>query len=299
MLGMPKRGSEALVAVALFRFWLLCAGIATTTVVAGVMSKSAELRRRGLTLLVLLHVVVAVLWLGVPAIAAMFALVALVGGDEIGRHHPMPRLLAPAAALASAAVVADGGVPLVVGLALTALVAALAFLGPREVSRSPAFALLFAGGVVGVGAGAVVRLATLEVDAVLALILLLQLNDGFSLVVGRRWGRRRPFPSTSPNKSVEGYLGGAVATAVGVALLATVIPVLDDEPASVRVWLFLSIVVVGNAGDLLFSRFKRVVGIKDYGSLLPGHGGVLDRLDDVLVTAILWASVWPFLHAGP
>lgn len=285
--------------MALLKFWLLCAVIASTTVIVGVATRSPEMRRRGLTLLVLLHVVVSALWLGPPAVAALLAVVALVGGDEIGRNFSLPRILAPAVSLVGAAAVAYGGAPMSWVLALAATVGGLTFVGPPGLSRSPLFALLFAGAVVGVGAGGVVRLAAIDIDAVLALILLLQLNDGFSLVVGRRWGRHRPFPTTSPNKTVEGYVGGAVATAIGVVLLSTVIPVLHTAPRSARIWLPVSIVVVGNAGDLLFSRFKRRLGQKDFGSVLPGHGGVLDRLDNLLVTAPVWAAAWRALGAGP
>lgn len=278
--------------MALFGFWLLCASIAGLTALAGTALGLTELRRRGLTLLVLLHLVVGVIWLGPMAVAMLAGFVAVIGADEVGRHYALPRALSPLVSLVLAGAVAFSDVSLVGALAAAAVVVAATFVAPRAWLRAPGFALLFAGVVVGGGAGALVRLASLDIDAVLGLILLLQLNDGFGLLIGRRWGRHRPFPQISPNKSIEGYAAGALTSAVGVLLLYTAVPVLDSASWDTGVWVLASVVVVGNAGDLVFSMLKRRLDLKDFGTLLPGHGGILDRCDNLLVTAPLWAVLW-------
>jgi phosphatidate cytidylyltransferase len=107
--------------------------------------------------------------------------------------------------------------------------------------------------------------------------------DGFSQVVGETFGRRRLAPRVSPNKTVEGALGGFVA-AVSTGLLLRSLPQLGGLEA------FLTSALAGGAalaGDLSASWVKRRSGIKDFGALLPAQGGVLDRFDGFLFAGAL------------
>jgi phosphatidate cytidylyltransferase len=103
--------------------------------------------------------------------------------------------------------------------------------------------------------------------------------------VGRRFGRRKLAPSISPGKTVEGLCGGiAAATLVGGAwVLATGLgrPLLALAPV---------LAIAAQAGDLFESRLKRRAGVKDSGQSLPGHGGVLDRVDGLVPVAVLTAA---------
>jgi len=97
---------------------------------------------------------------------------------------------------------------------------------------------------------------------------------------GRRFGKHKLAPSVSPKKTWEGLLGGVVVNAI-VVLLLGVFLALDG-----RTWLLLALVIMGTAlasvvGDLLESMVKRHRGIKDSGNILPGHGGILDRVDSL------------------
>ena len=96
--------------------------------------------------------------------------------------------------------------------------------------------------------------------------------------VGKRFGRRRLAPSLSPGKTWEGALGGAAAAAAACLGALAVVDLLDW----VWVGLTLLLIVVSIFGDLLESLLKRESGVKDSGALLPGHGGVLDRIDSTL-----------------
>jgi phosphatidate cytidylyltransferase len=112
------------------------------------------------------------------------------------------------------------------------------------------------------------------------------LADTFAYLVGVMWGRTRLMPSVSPHKSVEGYLAGIVGGGLGTMGLAILWRALGAEGAlkplhGLAIGLLAG--TIGPLGDLGISALKRHVGVKDSGRLLPGHGGLLDRLDALLV----------------
>jgi phosphatidate cytidylyltransferase len=113
-----------------------------------------------------------------------------------------------------------------------------------------------------------------------------QLNDVFAFAVGKSLGRTKLAPNTSPNKTVEGSVGAIVLTAPLVAVVGHFIfrgtPV--DTPARLAL-LGIIISVVGQLGDLMVSSIKRDLGIKDMGAAIPGHGGILDRCNSLLLVA--------------
>jgi phosphatidate cytidylyltransferase len=123
-------------------------------------------------------------------------------------------------------------------------------------------------------------------EGVLALIATVAASDTFQYYTGRAFGRRPLAPSISPKKTIEGAIGGlVVAPLVLVAIAHWWLPRL----ALPLVWgAGLAIVVAGIAGDLFESAMKRAAGVKDSGTLIPGHGGVLDRIDALLFVAPLF-----------
>lgn len=122
---------------------------------------------------------------------------------------------------------------------------------------------------------------------------LVALNDGFSELFGRGWGKRPLIPAISPQKTVGGALGGFCSTLAGSLLFSFLLAPLPWYCGALAGTL---VGLAAQLGDLLFSALKRDLGVKDYGSLIPGHGGVLDRFDSFLVAApvfygfLLWAS---------
>jgi len=118
---------------------------------------------------------------------------------------------------------------------------------------------------------------------IFVLLAIIFAGDISAYYVGSYLGRHKLCPAVSPNKTIEGSIGGLAVNLCGGAVFKSVfLPVL---PWSLSVLFFLLIGVVGQAGDLFESMLKRVGSIKDSGTIFPGHGGILDRIDALLFAA--------------
>ncbi len=112
--------------------------------------------------------------------------------------------------------------------------------------------------------------------------------DGGAYFVGRKWGRHKMAPRLSPHKTWEGAAGGLLSAVAGAALVGGLSAATGFRVNFPLLLLFaLAAGVVCQLGDLFFSAVKRIGGIKDYGNVLPGHGGVLDRCDSIYFSAVL------------
>ena len=111
--------------------------------------------------------------------------------------------------------------------------------------------------------------------------------DVFAYFVGRAIGRHKLIPEVSPKKTVEGAIGGVVFTTGAFALYGYIVTLLDGpSPNYITLLIFgLVLSIVAQFGDLIASLIKREHGIKDYGFIFPGHGGVLDRFDSIIAVA--------------
>ncbi len=128
----------------------------------------------------------------------------------------------------------------------------------------------------------------------LYLIVIDQMSDVFQYCFGKLLGRHKIAPLVSPNKTVEGTIGGGLsAVALGVAL-RFMTPFSVGAAAGVS----LAIVVAGFAGGLTMSAIKRDRGIKDYGHLISGHGGVLDRVDSLCFAAPVFFHIVRYFYTG-
>jgi phosphatidate cytidylyltransferase len=122
----------------------------------------------------------------------------------------------------------------------------------------------------------------------LLVLLSIWIVDSGAFLIGRRWGHHKMTPVVSPNKSWEGYMGGVVLGAMGTAALASVLQVHTPHITTIRgLWLGLTFAILTPLGDLGESMIKRQFGVKDSSNLLPGHGGIMDRIDSWLWTAVL------------
>jgi phosphatidate cytidylyltransferase len=112
-------------------------------------------------------------------------------------------------------------------------------------------------------------------------------TDSGAYFTGSAFGKRPLWPTISPKKSIEGSIGGIIVAVVVAICFSLVRP--DILSWNQALLLGVTIAIVGQMGDLIQSAYKRVKGIKDTGAILPGHGGVLDRVDS-------WLIVFPMVH---
>ena len=127
----------------------------------------------------------------------------------------------------------------------------------------------------------------------LFLLLLTEINDVGQYCSGKLLGRRKAVPKVSPNKTIEGLVGGAAITTLVATVAAPYLtPLAWHEAGGIGFVLALA----GFAGDVTISAVKRDLKLKDSGSLLPGHGGILDRVDSLTFTAPLFFHIVYYLH---
>jgi phosphatidate cytidylyltransferase len=128
----------------------------------------------------------------------------------------------------------------------------------------------------------------------LGLIFCIWINDTMAYITGSVIGKTKFFPAISPKKTWEGTLGGVFFTIVAACIYGYF-----GHTYRLVDWVVIALIasVVGTAGDLLESRIKRMAGVKDSGRLMPGHGGILDRFDSLLMaTPVVWLYVTLFVH---
>ena len=126
------------------------------------------------------------------------------------------------------------------------------------------------------------------------LILITALNDTFAMVIGSLIGKHKITPTISPNKSVEGCIAGLIlGTFVSTLFFINVIKLPIHIAIVIGMTAILS--VVGQMGDLVFSKIKRENDIKDFSKVIPGHGGILDRIDSLALVLLAFAIIVKFL----
>ena len=112
------------------------------------------------------------------------------------------------------------------------------------------------------------------------LLLITTMTDTFAYTIGSKIGKHKLLPNVSPKKSVEGFVAGLI----GGTLIATVFYIFCIDSSSIMLTIAITLVlsVIGQMGDLIFSSMKRHFNIKDFSNIMPGHGGILDRLDSII-----------------
>ena len=169
---------------------------------------------------------------------------------------------------------------------------------PAQANPTARWGLTVAGGTyLGIGGAHLIGLRALPDGLwwVLTTFIIVWVSDSAAYFIGRRWGRHKMAPSISPGKSWEGYAAQVVSGPVVGLFLAwlwpTIFPIAAGPDLTFTLWRGVLvggvISVLCPAGDFLISMMKREVGVKDTSNLIPGHGGILDRIDSILWEGML------------
>lgn len=272
------------------------------------------MRLRSLSALVYAAVFLVCAWLGGATWTAFVALLSFLGAREAaalvaGSGRAQPLIVSAAALVLPALWLLAGPGALLPALLLLVLVAGAAQLLSRPQVRATAdyLATLALPLAVSLPLAHLVGLRQLASAGwqagpawLLVVLALVWTNDSAAYLVGRAIGRRPFFPSVSPKKTLEGALGGLLACGLlGAALPrlaagAALLPEGRSLAPGQGLFLGLLVAALGSAGDLAESFLKRQAGVKDSGSLIPGHGGILDRVDSLIwvVPAAYYLVAW-------
>ena len=262
---------------------------------------------------VLIAIAVGVVWFAPPFLFfAVAEILLLLAFGEYVRLARACELQIPVVAAGAATVLASIGITstrwigdalsgtaialdavLMTAFVVLAVMSLLTWRGDRS-ALAQAAASVFPALYLGLPVGAMVAIRALHGRQVLFLLLLtVMVSDTAQYYSGRAFGRRPLAPAISPKKTVEGALGGfALAAAVLTGVGAWWLPAV---PAALRALLGATLCALGIAGDLFESMLKRSAGVKDSSTLIPGHGGVLDRIDALLFAAPIYYVVLKYV----
>jgi phosphatidate cytidylyltransferase len=259
---------------------------------------------RVLSALVLLPLVIGTVWYLPPVatlvLASIAALIAFFEYAAIVRtlDAAVPRAIAAIAVVA--ACIAVGGSYLAIDVVIMSAVIAFGALavasgqpGPRVLHDTAASVLPIA--YIGLPLGAIAAVRALAGrEAVLLLMLTIVISDSAQYYTGRALGRRPLAPTISPKKTVEGAFGGLIFGTLAMAVGGRY--VFPEANLFLLILVSASIAALGIVGDLFESLLKRSAGVKDSSHIIPGHGGVLDRIDSWLFAAPLYYVFVRFLQ---
>jgi phosphatidate cytidylyltransferase len=228
---------------------------------------------------------------GVAALAIReYGAIAAAAGAPV---PPGATMLATVAICVTVAMAGSLVAPVLMAIVIAQATLALAWSAPQRSALPGAAAAVFGPLYVGLPLGSLVAVhAALGPAAALVLIGIIALSDTAQYYGGRLLGRRPLAPVISPKKTVEGALAGLLAGTIGTAAIGAWL--WPGAPVWFLLALGAALVMLGIAGDLFESLLKRSVGVKDSSGLIPGHGGVLDRIDAVLFAAPVYYVVLPY-----
>lgn len=217
-------------------------------------------------------------WSGIAGTMGVFTVVSVYWADE---------------RFAAAAVSGMGVFFLAAMVVLLFVYAVVEYGGAHPVTFVDICTVLMAGVVIPLALSCLLQLRMLPYGGGMVLIPLVAAfcSDSAALFAGMAFGKHKLAPRVSPKKTVEGAVGGVLGGMLGMVIFRVIFHLVTLQQLHIGWCVLIGLVgaVMGQLGDLSFSLVKRQYGIKDYGRLLPGHGGVLDRFDSVVFAA---PAVW-------
>ena len=263
------------------------------------------MKKRILSAVVMLAIVIPVVWYGGDLFRLGVGIVSILALKEIldlkKSHHDLPIFVQLVAVIALLLIVLaeyDGYSILFgvtyrgIAILLLALLGLSVFYDEKKYTATDALFLIGSVLLLGTAFNAMILARMTDLYLFIYLILIFIFTDTFAMLMGMAFGRHKLIPKVSPKKTVEGSVLGSIIGTV-VASLFYHFFVSSLSVRVVLVTLLLSI--LGQIGDLMFSKIKRENDIKDFSNLIPGHGGILDRLDSTIAIMLGFLLFYAFL----
>ena len=143
---------------------------------------------------------------------------------------------------------------------------------------------------IGIAFGNIIRIRNSSIYILIYLLIISILTDTFALLSGMMFGKHKLAPLISPNKTVEGLIGGTLIGGIGASLFYIFV-IKDFSNIFLIILLTFFLSIIGSLGDLVKSSIKRNAGIKDFSNLIPGHGGILDRFDSLIFISLTYVMI--------
>ena len=140
---------------------------------------------------------------------------------------------------------------------------------------------------IGLAFNSIIEIRMKSLDELIYLLLISIGTDSFALILGKKFGKNKLAPSISPNKTIEGLIGGSLVGTL-IASLFYIIKINIYHKIFITLIFTFVLSIIGQLGDLVKSSIKRTIDIKDFSNLIPGHGGILDRLDSLIFISITY-----------
>ncbi len=141
----------------------------------------------------------------------------------------------------------------------------------------------------GIAFSSIIKVRNQGLNLFIYFLLITVSTDSFALFIGKKFGKHKLAPTISPNKTIEGLIGGTI---IGT-IIATIFNIFTINTSSIYLVIIETLILslVGSIGDLIRSSIKRTEGIKDFSNLIPGHGGIMDRLDSIIFVILTYILI--------
>lgn len=246
--------------------------------------------KRIATAVIALLLFLPIIWFGSWPLELLMAVLAILAQMEFIQMEKLKLNSFPSiiSSLAAAGIIFSQRLTFIFGnqvviklISLTAIILLMYALNKPEFKISQISSIIYLMTYIGIGFYSFVQLRATSLTFLVLLLLIIWTTDSGAYLVGRKIGKRKLAPSVSPNKTIEGAVGGTTVAAIVSAVYLLFFPLYTSYILTLLFMIGLSI--TGQLGDLIESKLKREYNIKDSGNLLPGHGGILDRFDSMLL----------------
>jgi phosphatidate cytidylyltransferase len=260
------------------------------------------MKKRILSAIVMLLICIPIIYFGDKAFRIGIAVVSMLALREMidlkKSHHKIPKLVELISYLALLFIVLAEyeGYSILFGITykgiailLLSILSLCLFYKKEEYTATDALVLIGTILLLGTAFNTMILVRNLGLWDFCSLILIFILTDTFALFCGMAFGKHKLIPHVSPNKTWEGSIGGTLIATVGVSVFYHYLV----SPVTWKIVLGILILSgIGQIGDLIFSKIKRENNIKDFSNLIPGHGGVLDRLDSTITIMLGYLIIY-------